>query len=477
MGKQEIVQWLDNKADLFVDMAKQIWDRPEVAYTETFASSLQKKALEEAGFTISSDVGGVPTAFVAEFGKGKPMIGVLGEFDALPGLSQHVSANRSSIVENGPGHGCGHHLLGTAGVAAVIALKESMVAQGLNGTIRYYGCPAEEVVSGKSFMARAGVFDDLDCAVSWHPDTVNRTNNKRSLALTSIEFQFKGIAAHAGLSPHLGRSALDAVELMNVGANYLREHVLDGSRIHYVITNGGLAPNIVPEEASVLYFLRGANRDHVDDLLARLLKIANGAAMMTETEVTWDIKAQCYDTLPNETMINLMYEQFAFAGTLEFSEEDYRFAKELVASLDPHAASLAERRMKEMGVEEDNLLPTGFYNHTASFGINSSGSTDVGDVSYIIPVGQVGTTCAPIGTAYHTWQATAAFGSPIGMKGMVYASKIMALSVYDLLLNKDDVIDKAKEEFAQRTQGKPYVCGIPEYVKPPVSSPVPVPAG
>src|SRR3954453_758408 len=335
MSKSNITKWMDENQVKFSELAKQIWEHPELGYNETFASSLQIKILEEAGFKVTSGIGDIPTAFVAEYGKGKPIIGILGEFDALPGLSQQVTPNNNPVVPNGPGHGCGHNLLGTAGVTAVIALKERMEAEMLPGTIRYYGCPAEELLSGKTFMARAGVFDDLDCALTWHPGTVNTTANFRMQSLTAIEFYFSGRAAHAGAAPHLGRSALDAVELMNVGANYLREHVLDGTRIHYQITNGGMAPNVVPDKASVYYFLRAADRKQGDELEERLIKVAEGAAIMTETSVRWEIKAGCYETMPNETLNELMYKQAEAAGPFNFTQEEEKFAEGLLQTIDP----------------------------------------------------------------------------------------------------------------------------------------------
>lgn len=354
MGKQQLVEWLEEHKDIYDDLALQIWNRPEVAYTEAFASRLQVDVLKEAGFTVVTGTGGVPTAFVAEYGSGQPIIGILGEFDALPGLSQKVSAVRDAVVPNGPGHGCGHNLLGTAGVEAVIALKQRIDEEKLTGTIRYYGCPAEEVLSGKTFMARAGVFNDLDSALTWHPGSSNVPWNTPTSALTSVEFFFHGRAAHAGGAPHLGRSALDAVELTNVGANYLREHVLDGSRIHYTITNGGEAPNVVPDKASVWYYLRGANRAHVDELLERLLKIAQGGALMTETEVTWEIKAGAYDLNVNDTLNQLLFKQKDEAGELEFTEEDRKLAVALVESLDPSLQQYNKKRQQELGLDKKN---------------------------------------------------------------------------------------------------------------------------
>ncbi|MDF2036561.1 amidohydrolase [Cytobacillus oceanisediminis] len=476
MGKSNITKWIEENQAKFTKVAKQIWDHPEVGYNEIFASSLQIKTLEEAGFTVSAGIGDVQTAFVAEFGKGKPVIGILGEFDALPGLSQQVTPNQSPVIQNGPGHGCGHNLLGTAGVEAVIALKENIESEMLPGTIRYYGCPAEEMLSGKTFMARAGVFDDLDCALTWHPGNNNLTSNFRTQALTAIEFFFSGRTSHAGAAPHLGRSALDAVELMNVGANYLREHVPDGTRIHYQITDGGMAPNIVPDHASVYYFLRGSDRKQVDELKGRLLKVAEGAAMMTETSVRWEIKSGCYDTLPNETLNELMYTQSDAAGTMVFTPEEEKFAEELRQTIDPSVLEAAKQLFISAG--DNNVLDGGFYHPRKLFGKTMGGSSDVGDVSWIVPMGQIMTTCAPLGVQFHTWQATASFGSSIGMKGMHYAAKIIALSAYDLLKDQSGILEKAKAEFTASKRGVTYNPGIPADVKPPVpkEETVPVPA-
>ncbi|KQX48901.1 amidohydrolase [Paenibacillus sp. Root444D2] len=468
MGKKQLVEWLDENKKTYEDQALQIWEHPEVAYTEAFASKLQISVLQEAGFSVVSGVGSVPTAFVAEYGSGKPIIGILGEFDALPGLSQKVSPVRDAVTPNGPGHGCGHNLLGTAGVEAVIALKQRIDEERLPGTIRYYGCPAEEVLSGKTFMARAGVFDDLDAALTWHPGNSNTPWNMPSSALTSVEFFFKGRAAHAGAAPHLGRSALDAVELTNIGANYLREHVVDGSRIHYTITNGGVAPNVVPDKASVWYYLRGANRAHVDELLERLIKIAQGGALMTETGVTWEIKAGAYDLNVNNTLNELLFSQKDEAGPLVFTEEDHKLAASLAASLDPSLQQYAEKRRHELGLAESDLLPTSFVNYQPTTKITGGGSTDVGDVSWITPIGQITTTCAPFGVQVHTWQATAAFGSPIGLKGMHHAAKLLALSTYDLLTDGGNLLSQARAEFLRSTQGKPYIPAIPNDVQAPV---------
>ncbi|MBZ5749484.1 amidohydrolase [Metabacillus rhizolycopersici] len=456
MSKETILDWVNGNQDLFTEMARKIWENPQVAYEETYASNLQIKMLEEAGFTIQTNIGGVQTAFIAEYGSGHPTIGILGEYDALPGLSQTVSSIQNEVVPNGPGHGCGHNLLGTAGVEAVIAVKEAMDTHGLGGTIRYYGCPAEEVLSGKTFMARAGVFDDLDSALTWHPWTANSIATTSMQSMVSIKFHFKGITAHAAAAPHAGRSALDAVELMNTGANYLREHVLDGSRIHYVITNGGMAPNIVPEHASVWYYLRAATKEQVEDILTRVQKIAKGAAMMTETEVDSEILAYPFETLTNDVLNEILYENMKLTDSQIFTEEEVTFAKGLIESINPAIAKN----------NSEDILPTNIQFHRHLKGTTMGGSTDVGDVSWITSVGQVMTTCAPIGVQLHSWQATASFGSTIGFKGMHLAAKTMALSVYDLLTTPN-LIEKAQAEFKQSTLTKQYKPGIPEDVMPP----------
>lgn len=466
MSKKQLFTEMDLNASLFAAMAKDIWNHPQLGYNETYASKLQQQALEAAGFTITHNIGNVETAFIAEFGNTKPIIGILGEFDALPGLSQAAEPSLNPIAPNGPGHGCGHNLLGTAGVEAIIALKKQMEEQNIQGTLRYYGCPAEELLSGKTYMARAGVFDDLDIVYTWHPGTFGITANFSMQALSSIEFSFHGRTAHAAGAPHLGRSALDAVELTNVGANYLREHVPDGSRIHYQITNGGLAPNVVPDEASVLYFLRGKNRVEVDDLLRRLQLVANGAAMMTETTVTYEIKAGCYDTLPNLTLNEVMYANAQEIPAITYTDEERAFAKELQSNIDPSVIAGSHATIGQLGISTDTDIVEGFYHIPQTFRMTMGGSSDIGDVSWIAPMGQIMTVCAPTSVQVHTWQATAAFGTSIGMKGMHQAAKIMAGSIYDSLLNPE-IIEKARAEFDKNRAGLSYSPAIPNDIEPP----------
>lgn len=468
--KQQLFTLMEQQEATFAKMAKAIWNHPQVGYEETYAFELQKNFLSEQGFTISTGSGGVETAFVAQWGTGTPIIGLLGEFDALPGLSQETTVTQTPIIAGGPGHGCGHNLLGTAGVEAVVALKQLMEKENIAGTIRYYGCPAEELLSGKSYMARDGVFDDLDIVYTWHPGTFNMAVHPSMQALTGVEFFFHGRTAHAAASPHLGRSALDGVEIMNVGANYLREHVPEGSRIHYQITNGGLAPNIVPEDASVYYFLRGASRDAVDDLLLRLIRVAEGAAHMTETSVHWKIRSGCYDSLPNMTLNNQMYAQWQELPPLEFTDEEQTYARALQQSIDPSVLAGANHQLSMMGVDVSQTFIKEQLNIPQLFRQSMPGSSDLGDVSWIAPLGQVTTVCAPHGVQVHTWQATSSFGTSIGMKGMHYAAKTMAGAALDSLLNPE-VIQEAKAEFHRLRAGKDYVCAIPADILPPKPTP------
>lgn len=467
MSKEKILDWVDNNEETFSKMAKEIWDNPQIAYEEAFAADVQMKELEKNGFTINPNIANIPTAFAAEYGSGKPIIGILGEFDALPGLSQEVSPIKEEIVPDGPGHGCGHNLLGTAGVKAVIALKERMEQENLPGTIRYYGCPAEEVLSGKTYMARAGVFDDLDCSLTWHPGKANLVANLSMQAIASIKYRFHGITAHAAAAPHAGRSALEAVELMNNGVNQLRERILDGFRMHYVITDGGLAPNVVPETAEVWYYLRADSKKDVEYLLHRVNKIAEGAALMTETSFETEVIANAYEILPNDTLSELMFHSMNEINDIEYDEKELHFADELVKTVDPEVV----KTDKLLSGGSQDVLPKGnLYFPELKGSSQGGGSTDAADVSWIAPMGMITTTCAPVGVQLHSWQATASFGSTIGFKGMHQAAKAMAIAAYDLIQNKDNVLDKAKEEFIKDTKDNPYAPGIPEDVQPPIQN-------
>lgn len=459
MGKKALFDLIDQNEVVLKDMATTIWQYAEGAFNEKASSKLQKEFLANQGFRIKN-IPNVETAFIAEFGEGKPVLAILGEYDALPGLSQKVSAVREIFSECGYGHGCGHNLLGTGGVGAVMALKDIMIKENLKGTIRYYGCPAEEILAGKVVMAREKVFDDVDACISWHPASMNVVWGCSFLAMNSIKFKFKGVPAHAAAAPQAGRSALDAVELMNVGANYLREHVIEKARIHYVITNGGMAPNVVPEDAEVWYYVRAPKRADVREISQRLLKIAEGAAMMTETTMKFELAAGCYDVIANNLLGQLMHSNMTEAEPPKYTEEDYELGKNL------SAMSTKEEKKKVMSTyfAPDFVLDKVLCDEIIK--INDSefimaGSVDSGDVSYIVPFAQITAATWPIGTAAHTWIATASSGSGIGLNAMIFAAKTMAGTVYDLLADST-LVNAAKKEFIKSLNGFKYISPYEE---------------
>ncbi len=415
-------------------------------------------------------MGELPTAFVASWGTGKPVIGILGEYDALPGLSQGLSADRQALVNGGPGHGCGHNLFGTACLGAALSIKTAMEAGNVPGTIRYYGCPAEETLVGKTFMARAGLFDDLDAALSWHPGSTNSIWAGSSLAMNSFKVNFHGMASHAGVAPHMGRSALDGAMLMDVGVNYLREHIIPEARIHSVITSGGQAPNVVPAYAQIWYFVRAPRRDQVDEIYARVLKIAEGAALMSGTSHDSDFVTGCSELLSNRVISNLLLEKMEAIDDLRFTEQERAFAKDLQSTFPAGSIRNAFDRAQSSTTAEldsaamDDPLWEDILPHVEDPGV-SSGSTEVGDVSQITPTGQLRTCCWPLGTPPHSWQTVASSGSSIGFKGMLFAAKALALAGYDLM-TKPDLLAAAKAEFERDQQGKAYLSPLPEGTTP-----------
>ena len=408
----------------------------------------------------------MPTAFMAEWsqGEGGPVIGFLGEYDALPGLSQENQQAQAPIVVDGPGHGCGHNLLGTAALAAASVLKSWLEHTGTAGTVRYYGCPAEETCEGKVFMARAGAFDDLDMAITWHPGSMNTVWAGSCLAVNNIKFRFHGRTAHAAANPETGRSALDAVELMNIGVNYLREHVIDAARIHYVITNGGGAPNVVPDDCEVWYFIRSPERYQVEELTERVRKIAKGAAMMTETTLEENFVSGAYNMLSNDVISEHMMTVLEELGPMEFTDEEKAYGKAI--------AEAFPKELREYMLEADKL-PRSIVDQ----GLNGEvwpirdagqvmpGSTDVSDVSWITPTSQITTTTWALGIPGHSWAVTATGAMSIGHKGMLHAAKAMAITAADFILDPA-LLQRAKDKFAEDTAGRPYQCPIPAHVMP-----------
>ncbi len=467
MSRQLVtLDYLDQQDEKMAYLAREIWARPEIALEERFACTLLADELEAAGFRVERNVGQLPTAFVASWGSGAPIIGILGEYDALPGLSQELSVDRIPIVRGGPGHGCGHNLFGVASMGAAMALKNLMETQQIPGTLRFYGCPAEETLVGKTFMAKAGLFDDLDAALAWHPGDTNAVWAGSSLAMNSFKVNFHGITSHAAADPHNGRSALDGAQLMDIGVNYLREHIIPEARIHSVITSGGQAPNVVPAYAQIWYFVRAPRRDQVDGIYARVLDIAKGAALMTGTTYDIDFVTGCYELLPNRALSKLLFEKMQEAGGSSFSDEERVFAKNLQATFAPGTIATAFANTQRMVTCEldpalmENPLWEEVLPHLDTE-IALPGSTEVGDVSQITPTGQLTTTCWPLGTPGHSWQIVASSGSSIGIKGMMLASKALSLAALDLL-TKPDVLAEAQAEFKNRTKGKVYISPVPD---------------
>jgi len=463
MIEVHVLKYLSGSQDRLIKLARDIWNNPELALQEFSASDLIASELEKAGFGVKKGVGQMPTASVASWGEGEPIIAILGEYDALPGLSQKVFAEKEPIVEGGPGHGCGHNLLGVASLGAALAVKEAMKENNIKGTVRYYGCPAEEVLVGKTLMARDGVFDDLDAAITWHPWYTNSVWWSSSNALNSFKVNFHGVAAHAAEAPEAGRSALDAVVLTDVGINYLREHIIPEARIHGVITSGGSAPNVVPSYAQAWYFVRAPRRDQVEEIYQRVLDIIRGATLMTGTTSDLEFLTACYNYLPNDVIGEIMLEKMKRVGPPKFSDEDKTFAKQLIATLSPGELEKSLRYFRLTREEAGDLCDRAF-DQVGGLNIKGGvmeGSTDVGDVSQITPTGQITTACMPLGVVAHSWQNTASAGSNIGFKGMMFAAKVLAFTALDLM-TKPDLLKAAQDEFEKAIEGKKYTSPLPK---------------
>lgn len=471
MNSEEMaLNYLDERANLLISLSKDIWDHPQIGLRETYGSKLIADQLEKEGFSVKRGVAGLPTAFIASWGWGKPILGILGEYDALPDLSQKASSEREPAEQGGSGHACGHNLLGVGSLGAALALKEAMQKKKIKGSVRYYGCPAEETLIGKIFMARDGVFNDLDAAVTWHPWYTNSVWWSSSNAMNSFKVNFHGVAAHAGDAPERGRSALDGVVLADVGVNYLREHIIQEARMHCVITKGGSAPNVVPADAQVWYFVRAPFREQVEEIYQRVLDVIKGAELMTGTISDVEFITGCYNYVQNGVIGEIMTEKMKKVGPPKFTEEDYAFANRLIATLPPGEVAKS-LKFFQLTREEAGALCDKVFEQVGGLGTKGfiiGGSTDVGDVSQITPTGQITACCKPLGVAQHSWQNTASCGSGIGLKGMMMAAKALALTALDLIANPD-VLNAAQEEFEKTVGGKgKYKSPLPEGTVPPV---------
>lgn len=454
-SQQAAVADVDGRSEELKAVNKAIWEFAEVGLQEHKSSALLVEKLKAAGFTVKTGVADMPTAFVAEFGSGKPIIGILAEYDALPGLSQKVSPERDPVKADAPGHGCGHSGLGTAATGAAIAVKNAMEKHGLKGTIRLYGTPAEETLIGKVYMLLAGLFDDLDVCLHYHPSDRNDVWNGESKAAVSAKFTFSGVTSHASGSPDKGRSALDGVELMNVGANYMREHIKSDARVHYVVTDGGGAPNVVPAKATVWYYCRADDHADVERNFAWLRDIAEGAAKMSRTTVSVQIDTDCHEIIPNDPLAELLRDNLERVGPPTFTSEEELFARRLQAPV-----------VEQSGNKIELAVDSQVYRTPRNKG--SSGSTDVGDISWKIPTIGLRTACLPSESPGHSWQNVACIGSSIGEKGIVYAAKVLATTTLDLLEDPQHIA-AAKTEWQKRMQDRKYVTLIPAGQKAPAS--------
>ena len=477
MDKKEVAGLVDAGAEEILEISHKIWGFAELSLKEKQSAALYVEHLTEAGFEVTTGQAGIGTAFAGKYvsGNGKPVIGILGEFDALSGLSQKAcSVTQEEIVPGGSGHGCGHNMLGAASFGAALAVKEYLEKTGRDGTVIFFGCPGEEGGAAKAFEAREGLWKSLDCALTWHPGTSYELMTGTNNSCTQVLFKFKGVPAHAAANPYDGRSALDAVEIMNIGVNYLREHMKPDCSIHYaMVDGGGISPNVVQSHASVLYMIRSRKVKDTLALQARVEKCAEAAAMMTETTLEQIFVDGTADQIPNTTLEKVLYENMKTVPLPEYTEEEKAFAKALDATCPDHGeipghgsrfngaikeevAVLSENGTKYLN---DFLMP--FYSGNEF----SPGSTDVGDVSWQTPTAQFTAVNFTAHSPGHSWQNVSCGASTIGDKGTVYAAKVLALSALDLM-EDPGLVEEAREEWKQRLDGESYTCPIPEGVPP-----------
>ena len=447
--KKEALAWVDAAMPELAELNDEIWRAAEVAMEEYHSADALASYVERAGFKVERGVAGLPTAFVGIYGSGQPVIGFLAEYDALPGLSQEAVTAKQPASEGSPGHGCGHNIFGVASVASAVAVKDVMARHNIPGTLKIFGCPAEETVEGKVFMARAGVFDGLSLSIQWHPSAENSVPLESSNALNQFEVDFFGQTAHAAGDPWHGRSALDGIELTDIGLNFLREHLQPTARLHYVILEGGGAPNVVPDHARAWYYVRDIDRESVEKDYERVLKVIDGAAKMTDTTYKIHFKSGVHETLANRAGGEVVYANLLLVGAPAFTEEEQAFARDI---------------QKNVGVEEKGLSTKvkPFSLPEKSWG---SGSTDVAEVSWLTPTTSLGVAFTPQGTPGHHWSSVACGGMSIGHKCLAVAAKVMAASCLDFLA-QPETIQKMREEWTARKKGREYKSPLPADLQP-----------
>ena len=468
MVKEKAWNWIDGNRRQIIEISDTIWEYAELGLMEHKSSKYLADELEQHGFKVERGVAGMPSAFVATWGSGRPVIGVMGEYDALPGISQRKVPYKDPLREGAPGHGCGHNIHGTSGMAGAVAVRYALEAEELPGTIKFFGSPAEENYDGKVFMVRSGYFDGVEACLSHHPSSMNTAGLSSSTAVNSVKFHFYGKTSHAAGNPEQGRSALDAIELMNIGVNFLREHVIDKARIHYVIEEGGGQPNVVPDYARSWYYIRAPERDQLEPIYERIIKIAEGAALMTDTELKAEFIVGIYNKLPSKVLSKVVVSNMREVGAPNYTDEELEFARKIAESVPKQQKIDSLRKSKvpdwekyiDVDIFTDILDP---WNE----GEVSAGSTDVSDVSWQTPTMEFGTAAFVLGAPGHSWQHVACSGTSIGHKSLIFAAKTIAGSALDLF-TKPDLLERAQEEHDEKMKGRTYMCPIPDHIPPPL---------
>jgi aminobenzoyl-glutamate utilization protein B len=466
--KQTAYKWIEDNQKHLAEMSDKIWEYAELGLWETRSSKLIADELEKHGFKVTRGVAGMPTAFVATWGTGKPTIGVQGEFDALPGISQKKTTKKEPLKQGHAGHGCGHNIHGVSGMAGAIATRYALEEKKIKARVKFFGTPAEENYAGKVFMVKEGHYDDVDACLSHHPSSLNTARLSSSTAVNGVKFHYYGKTSHAAGNPEQGRSALDAIELMNVGVNFLREHVIQDARIHYVIEAGGGQPNVVPDYARSWYYIRAPERDQLDPIYARILKIAEGAALMTETTLKIEFIDGLYNIIPNRAVAETVVKNMREAGAPTYTKKELEFAAEIAKSFPKEQKIDMLRKIKIPNYEKyiDVDLPTDILDPTGD-GEVMAGSSDVGDVSWKCPTVEFGTTVNVLGAPGHSWQFVTMSGSTIAHKSLAFAAKTIAGTALDLI-TQPELLKKAKKEHADRLKGRTYKTPIPNDCVPPL---------
>jgi len=449
--KKEVIEFIEQKNDLLIEVSDKIWEYAEIALLEYESSKLLEKILEDQGFSVEKDVAGLPTAFVATYGSGAPVIGILAEYDALPGLSQDSKPFKQVLIEGEAGHGCGHNLFGAGSLGGALGLKDVMEKHGLKGTLKLFGCPAEEDVGGKLYMARDGLFDNLDVCLAWHPDYETSVDVDGSQAIDDLKIEFFGKTAHAAFDPWMGRSASDAVEMLTFGINLLREHIQPSVRIHYVITEGGKVPNVVPEHAQVWLWVRDSDREGVKEVVQRVEKIVEGAAIATGTTSKIHYLGSYHEMLVNIKGSEVMQKNLERIGAPTYTDDEIDYARKIQKEAGVEGKGMCSEIEELKEPPED---PVG-------------GSTDVAEVSWITPTIHLSTACAPYGIPWHSWAVVASSKNSIGYKGMILAAKVLATTGLDFLCDPETLAE-IKKEFKEKTKDYTYKSGIGPGQKPPL---------